>query len=119
MSNPNNPVLTQAAIVASIIALARSILAFGSAFGWWELDEARDTALRGLIETGIPMLAVIVGAIWAMRKVTPLDKPRDIDGVPLTRPDNSPALPEYEKVQKEAIEMNVELDERRIKRNVT
>ena len=116
MSTSTNPVLTQAAIVASIIALARAILTFGSAFGWWQLDETRNAALQGLIETGIPIVAILAGAFWATRKTTPLTKPRDIDGTPLTRPDNTPSIPEFKKVQEEAIQINDKIDERRIKR---
>lgn len=109
--NPSNPVITQAAIITGLITLLKLVVAFGKAFHWFNFDEAQDLVVKDLIETGLPILAVILGAWWASRRTTPLSEPRDVDGTPLTRPDNTPAIPQIQAAHTEALKINDKIDE--------
>lgn len=124
--NTSNPVVQQAAGVTAAIVVIKAFLTYFRAMGWWNLTDDAVMATNTFIETVLPIAAVWIGALIAMRRVTslanpttstgvpltPLDKPTDVDGTPLTRPDNTPPIPEMARLQKEAIE----IDERRIKR---
>lgn len=68
-----------AAVVGSLIALLR-------AFGVPITDDQQDAINQFLIAA-----APIAVALIARRYVTPLANPKDANGTPLTRPDNSPA----------------------------
>lgn len=109
--NTSNPVMQQAAGATAVIVVITTLVTYFRTMGWWNLDEVQFQATIDLIEKLLPIGAVWVGAVWAARKVTPLDNPQDIDGEELTRPDNSPAIP---KAHQEAIAMNKEIDDRRI-----
>lgn len=111
-----NPVVTQAASATAFLVVIKALLTYAKVMGWLDLEEDKFQATVSLVETLIPIIAVWVGAIWAMRKVTPLTNPKDVDNTPLTRPDNSPAIPQMAVMQKEAIKINEEIDERKIVR---
>lgn len=118
--NSANPVVTQAISAATIIALIKAIVVVLKAFDVFNFDEDQDSAVNLLIDTGIPIVAVLGGAWWASRKVTSLAAPRDVDGATLSRPDNAPAIGEMESIHQEALKVNQSVDkatdDRRIKR---
>lgn len=114
--NNTNPLVTQAASTTAILIVIKALLTYARVMGWLNLDEERFNATISFLDTVIPILAIWIGALWAMRKVTPLINPRDIDDTPLTRPDNKPAIPQLENMHKQAIEINREIDERKIQR---
>lgn len=111
-----NPVVTQAASATAILVVIKALLIYARIMGWLNLDEDRFNATVSFVETVIPIGAVWAGAWWAMRRVTPLEKPVDVDGTPLTRPDNSPAIPQMASLHKEAIKLNENIDERKIQK---
>lgn len=117
---PTNPVLTQAISAATFIALIKAIIAVLNAFHIFNFDEQQNATLVALIDTAIPVVAVLFGGWWASRKVTPLAAPRDSDGAELSRPDNSPAIAEMESIHVEALKINESVekptDDRRIRR---
>lgn len=115
MSN-DNPVLTQAAGVTGFIVVVKALIVYSRVMGWINLDDSRYQATETLIDTVVPIAAIWVAALWARRRVTALTNPKDIDGTPLTRPDNAPAIPQLEKQQAEAIQLNKRIDERSLKR---
>lgn len=114
--NTSNPVVQQAASVTAIIVVIKATITYIRSMGWWNLEEQQYIDTVSFIETVLPIVIVWVGAFWAMRKTTSLENPKDIDGTPLTRPDNAPAIPKMEKLQEEAIKINKNIEERRIDR---
>lgn len=77
------PVLSYGLIVAVIsagIAMAMSL-------GWIELTEQQFTDVMLFVSA-----FMVLGAAIVRQYVTPLVNPKDSDGEPLTRSDNSPAL---------------------------
>lgn len=114
---PNdNPVVVQAAWVTGVIIVVKTLITYFRVMGWIELPEEKFQATISVFETLIPIVAVWGGVLWARRKVTSLTNPTDVDGTPLTRPDNTPSIPQMEKQQVEAIELNKKIDERSIVR---
>lgn len=117
---PANPVITQAISAGTIVVLVKAILAVLLAFHVFTFDETQNNTVNYLVDVGVPVLAILGGAWWASRKVTSLAAPRDSDGVPLTRPDNSPAIAELESAHQEALKINRNVDkatdDRRIER---
>lgn len=115
-----NPVITQAVSATAFIALVKATLAMLIAFHVFVLTEEQMASVNTWVDNVVPILAIVVGAWWASRKVTSLAAPRDADGTPLTRPDNAPAIGELESIQSEALKINQSVDkqadERRIKR---
>lgn len=107
---PANPVFTQAISAAAFITLIKALLAVLLAFHVFIFDDKQNTTVNYLIDNAIPILAIFIGAWWASRKVTSLAAPRDIDGTPLTRPDNAPALVELTEAHDEAIKINQTVD---------
>lgn len=115
----NNPVVTQAAVVAALIAFFKAVIGVAKAFRWLEMSQEQEIALSYLLETFVAVIAIFVGAWWVSKQVTPLTDAKDVDGTPLTRPDNSPPKAQMEREHKEAIKINTEIensDERRIER---
>lgn len=116
---PANPVIVQAISAGTIVVVVKAILEVLLAFHVFTFDERQNNTVSYLIDVGVPLLAILGSALWASRKVTSLAAPRDIDGAPLTRPDNTPAIAELEKVHSEALKVNQAVDkiadERRIK----
>ena len=82
------PIVTAAAVVL----LVNTFLFMSAALGWWALTGEQMTAVNGFVVALMAIVFPAVGAWWANRNVTPLSKPTDTDGEPLTRSDNSPAL---------------------------
>ncbi len=115
---PANPVVTQAISAAAFITLVKATLALLIAFHVFTFDDSQKASVDYWVDNAVPILAIIGGAWWASRKVTSLAAPRDVDGAPLTRPDNSPAITELENSHQEAININKsvdkQVDERRI-----
>jgi hypothetical protein len=77
------PLITTALITSLVGAVLTLLVAFGV-----PLTEAQQDAINGLVIVAAPLVVALVGR----RYVTPLSDPRDVDGEPLTRADNSLAL---------------------------
>lgn len=102
----DNPVVTNGVSISATIVLVKAFLSLGQSLNWWTLTEQQNADVAKFLEVLIPIVVVWIGTIWAARKTTPLSNPTDEDGVPLTRPDNSPAIGEIRAAQTEAIKMN-------------
>lgn len=77
------PVVTAAVIQAFVVALLTALIAFNV-----PLTDPQKLAIVGVVEVVAPFVAA-----WYQRQhVTPMIDPRDDDGQPLTRADNSPSL---------------------------
>lgn len=103
----NNSILTASASVTGVIVVVKSLINLARAMAWFSLTEEQWSAWSVFFETVIPIAAVWVGAWWISRNTTNLAKPTDIDGTPLTRPDNSPAIGEMTNLQTEALDINL------------
>ena len=88
MSIKTEPVITAAVIVGLLMAIVNWLIVMD--FLAWTPDQI--TATEKLLAIAAPLALGIIGSIWARAQVTPLVKPKDTDGEPLTRADNSPAL---------------------------
>lgn len=82
---------------------ANAVVVWTVVMGFWPLDSTQQAVTLTLIMSGIN----VAGALWQGRETTALSKPTDEDGVPLTRPDNTPAKAELRNLQTEAIEINL------------
>jgi len=103
----NEPVVT----AASIVGLISAAISFARLMGWIKLNDDQYNSLMIFIGMALPIgLAIVV-----RRQVTPLRTPRDLDGEPLTRSDNTPSIDEYKKFKQQATEMNEAIDNRIIK----
>lgn len=111
-----NPIAAQAASATAILIVIKAVITYMRAMGWLNLEEDKYQATVVLVETVLPIAAVWIGALWAMRKTTALANPKDVDGTPLTRPDNSPAIPQMAVLQEEAQKINERINDRRIQR---
>lgn len=100
----SNPTIVGGVSATSGIILIKAIINLGLALHWWTKDQAN--AWSDFTDVGLPILIVWGAAYYASKYTTPLDKPRDIDGVTLTRPDNSPAIAEIQNLQTEAIKID-------------
>ena len=105
----DNPVVMNALSISAAIVVFKALMELGQAMGWWNLTAEQNSALVKFLDIAVPIVAVWLGVIWTRRNVTPLKSPTDIDGVPLSRPDNTPAIKQMEVIQKEAISMNKEI----------
>lgn len=115
---PSNPVYVQAISAATLITVVKALLAVFLAFHVFSFDENQNSTINYLLDVGMPVLAILGGAWWASRRVTSLAAPRDIDGSPLTRPDNTPAIAELAGAQNEAIKINQSVDQRADERRI-
>lgn len=107
MIQDSNPVLVNGLSVSAVLILVKAFITLGESSGWWTSDQAKNWAT--FLDVALPILAVW-GAAWILRnKVTPSAKPRDEDGTPLTRPDNTPAISEIRAAQNEAIKIDKEV----------
>lgn len=104
MIQDNNPVLVNGISVSAVLIVVKAFVALGKSLDWWT-GEAAD-AWATFLDITLPILAVWIAALWMRQKVTPTAKPRDEDGTPLTRPDNTPAISEIRVAQTEAIKIN-------------
>jgi hypothetical protein len=102
----NDPVLIGGASITGVIILAKLIFNFGTTMGWWHLNEEQTAAFLPLLDQGIPIAAVWITVLFLKVKTTRRDNPTDVDGIKLTRPDNTPAIPEMNRLQEEAIKID-------------
>lgn len=77
--------VTSAAAVAALLAVAAEVIGLLVAFGV-EVSEPQRIAILGTM-SAVGVLATVIGAMWAARRVTPLEDPRDVDDQPLVRVD--------------------------------
>lgn len=70
------PLLTRSTVVAVVTTLLAVLTAFGL-----PISDTQQNAVLG----AVGVIAPIVLALWARRRVTPIADPRDDDGTPLTR----------------------------------
>lgn len=80
------------AIAGSITGLIMALVMWLLAMGYLDWTPEQITATEQLVAIAIPLILSVVAVIWARWESTPLVDPRDVDGEPLTRSDNSPAL---------------------------
>lgn len=99
-----NPIVAQGGLAAAIIVLVKATITLLA--GLKVLTPEIATLLSDYFNTVIPVAAILIGAWWAAKRTTPLDKPTDVDGIPLTRPDNTPAIIEMQNLQTEAIKID-------------
>jgi ABC-type nickel/cobalt efflux system permease component RcnA len=79
------PVLSQAAIVAAVSAVLIALVSLGVL----NLDDAQMEAIVKAVAAVLVIAAPLVGGWWARNRTTPTAKPVDSDGVtPLVRADN-------------------------------
>lgn len=88
------PVVSASAVAGAIGALLVMLVSLGLL----DLSQEQQTAIMAAVVAVLPIAA----AVWARARVTPLVRPRDIDGATLTRPDNTPALPAQGQMMQEA-----------------
>lgn len=115
---PASPVYTQAISAAAFITVVKALLAVLLAFHVFTFDTNQSATVGYFIDDAIPILAILVGAWWASRKVTSLAAPRDIDGTPLSRPGNAPAIVELAQAHDEAIKINQTIDKQAGERRI-
>lgn len=96
--NNTEPVIT----AASIAGLISAGISFARLMGWWDLSDDQYNALMIFIGMALP----IGLGLWARQQVTPLVKPRDVDGAELTRTGDVPAIKELGALQVEAKKIN-------------
>lgn len=111
-----NPVVTQAASVTTIIIVVKATLAYIQVMGWIDITPERALATTSFLETVLPIVAIWIGVLWTITRVTPLNNPKDKDGTELSRPGDVPVIAKIEKAQEEAIKINDKVDERSIVR---
>jgi hypothetical protein len=110
--NDTNPVVMQGLSISAVIVVVKAFLVYSRAMNWLDLNEEQEAATITFLDTVLPIVAVWVGVLWAKRRVTPLNNPVDLDGVPLSRPGDKPTIPQMESIQKEAIKINERINER-------
>lgn len=72
-------------IANSIAALVSALIVAAVALGYLDWDETQQAAVMAVVVAAVN----VVAGLWARGQVTPLTQPRDADGAPLTRQDNS------------------------------
>jgi hypothetical protein len=108
----DKPVLRAGSIASLIVLLAGAVVTMMVNLDKWILSPEQISSINEVILLAVALVAAIVGVAspwiaskWANRRVTPLDNPkdrngvplvsladpRDIDGEKLTRSDNTPA----------------------------
>jgi hypothetical protein len=80
------------AIAGSIVGLIMAGVMWAATMGYVDLSPEQITATEQLVAIAIPLIVTGIATIAARAQVTPLNSPRDNDGEPLTRSDNSPAM---------------------------
>lgn len=99
-----NPIVAQGGLAAAIIVLVKATITLLAGLKFLTPEVA--ALWSDYFNTVIPVAAILIGAWWAAKRTTPLSRPTDVDGTPLTRPDNAPALKELEGLQTEAIKID-------------
>lgn len=84
----SKPILT----VAAIVAVINTFILMAVSLGWLDLDGDQIGYINAFVVALMSVVFPLAGAWYANRKVTPLANPKDVDGEPLTRSDNSPAI---------------------------
>ena len=107
--NNERPVEMNALSISAAILVLKALITLGQGMGWWVLDSEKNSVLIGFIDTALPIILIWLGAIWTKRNVTPLAKPKDVDGATLSREGDVPAIKEMAKIQEKAIEINKEV----------
>ena len=79
------PVISQAAIVAAVSAVLIALVSLGVV----NLNDGQMKAIVGAVGAVLVIAAPIVGGLWARNRTTPLAKPVDSDLMPLVRADDS------------------------------
>lgn len=114
----NNPVVIQALSVSGAIIVVKSLMNLAKVNGWIDMSNPEvEAAWLSFIETALPIVVVWIGAWWASRRTTNLKDPKDVDGTPLSRPDNAPTIPQMASLQKEAQNIDKKIDDRRLRRD--
>jgi hypothetical protein len=108
--NGNNPVIIGGISIASVILFVKATLNLAQSMRWLTLESQQWLDLANYAETVIPIIAVGFITWWTSRNTTNLSSPRDVDGAPLTRPDNSPAIKKMENLQDEAIKIDKKIE---------
>lgn len=117
MEKNNNPLVVQALSISGAIIVFKSLLNLAKVSGWIDMSNPEvEAAWIGFIETALPIVLVWLGTLWAARRTTTLKNPKDVDGTPLTRPNNTPTIPQMASLQKEAIEIDKKIGDRRLVR---
>lgn len=113
----NSPLVMQALSVSGAILVVKSFLNLAKVSGWIDMSNPEvEAAWLGFIETALPIIFVWVGTLWLSRRTTSLKDPKDIDGTPLSRPEDKPTIPQMASLQKEAIEIDKKIEDRRLRR---
>ena len=86
------PVVTAATLHTLLVVLGNALVAWLSAMGIVQWDDAQKAATNGLIVALVNVAAIVGPAWWAKGKTAALADPRDEDGAPLSRSDNSPTI---------------------------
>lgn len=86
------PVLNASYLAGSLITLLKLVLVMLYVLGILELTDTAQTAIVAVATALADVVIIIVTMIRQARgKVTPLESPQDAEGVPLSRPDGTPA----------------------------
>lgn len=112
-----NPVVVQALSVSGAIIVVKSLLNLAKVNGWIDMSNPEvEAAWLSFIETALPIVIVWAGALWVKKKTTSLADPKDVDGKPLSRSGDKPTIPQMKSYQKEAIEIDKKIGDRRLVR---
>lgn len=77
---------------AVIIGFVQATVVLCTAMGWVDLSTEQQSAVYAFAAALLALILPVLGAWYARSKTTPLADPRDEDGAPLSRVDNSPTL---------------------------
>lgn len=95
--NNTEPLITTAVITAIIAALITLLKAFGV-----PITEDQQNAINQFLVVLAPLIVAGIARVY----VTPLSRPRDLDGETLSRPNEVPAIKELGALQVEAKKIN-------------
>lgn len=97
MSLKREPVALAGGIASAIVLLVVTFIAMMVKLEVWSLTPEQIEAIRDFTVALVGLAVLVIAtpfaaALIARIQTTPLNDPRDVDGEPLTRSDNSPAL---------------------------
>lgn len=95
----SSPVVQGTITAGALIAFFKVVLVAFRLMGW--LTPEQEVGWGDVVELGVPLLVITGTGWWIARKTTSLAQPTDVDGVRLSRPDNTPALEERKTIAKE------------------
>lgn len=84
----SEPVWSANGIVAAVSAVIAALIAFG-VIDW--SDDQRAAFMAAVVAV-LGVVGPSIAAWWIRRQTTPLADPKDADGAPLSRSDNSPTI---------------------------